>query len=336
MKIEYTEYNEVEHLDKLVELEQYLWKDRSEADLKNIFRWKYKNNKLTNAFVALEEGKLVAFRGFFINLYRIQNKILPIAVFADTVTHPSYRGKGLFSILSNLGMKSLREQGIIGVLALSSNEKSSPGYLKLGCKILAEKETSYRLITNNILFGKKYNIQKFDKKKKVNHINIVTFNGITEKLAKELSTFKEKNENRAISLNMDYDFWLQRYSAPHWHYKFTLLYKNNILYGYIIYREVFSTLISHVKILDFDIIKQDYFKYLIQSIEYQTSCKLIAIYTTCLNSENIKKMFPFKKKGNKKKVSTCILFKKLSDDIDDSFFLNKENWKLNYIDLDNM
>lgn len=340
MEIEYVEYNEIKHLDELAKLEQYLWKGRSESDLKNIFKWKYqKSDNISNAFVALDQGKLVAFRGFFINRYKVQNKILPIAVFADTVTHPSYRGKGLFSILSKIGIEFLREHGVIGVLALSSNEKSSPGYLKLGCGVLTEKETSYRLLISSILPYKQFKIQNFNKRKERNSIKIATFDGMTEELATELAVFTDKHQHEAISLVMDYDFWMQRYAAPHWHYKFTLLYKNDILSGYVVYREVLTGKISHVKILDVNVIKSDYFKYLIQSVEYQTSCKLMTMYTTCFNCENMtnmRKMFPLKKTGNKSNASTCILFKKLSGDMDDSFFLRKENWKLSYIDLDNM
>jgi GNAT superfamily N-acetyltransferase len=340
MNIEYVEYNETEHLDQLVKLERHLWENQTEDELKAIFKWKYrKKYDFSNAFVALENDRLIAFRGFFINRYKVLNDVYPIAVFSDAVTHPKYRGRGVFSKLSNFGVQYLKENGIIGVLALSSNNKSSPGYLKLGAKALAEKETSFRFIYTNAFYGKTHRLSNFNNRLAKKHLKIAVFEGLTENLAKELSTFSAKHQTSLITLDKNISFWINRYAAPHFHYKFCLLYKKESLLGYVVCREVHTTKLSHVKILDIDFVNPKYLEILIKSVDYHTSCKIMTMYTTCFNSEgilNVRKMFPFKQKGSFKNVSSCILLKNISEVVDDTLLFDKKNWILNYIDLDNM
>lgn len=72
MNIVYTKYDPKKHLNQLVELEQNLWKDTTNDELKKIFSWKYPvDTPLKNAFVALDGDRLIAFRGFFINTYQL-------------------------------------------------------------------------------------------------------------------------------------------------------------------------------------------------------------------------------------------------------------------------
>lgn len=72
MNIVYTKYDPKKYLNQLVELEQNLWKDTTNDELKKIFSWKYPvDTPLKNAFVALDGDRLIAFRGFFINTYQL-------------------------------------------------------------------------------------------------------------------------------------------------------------------------------------------------------------------------------------------------------------------------
>lgn len=60
MNIVYTKYDPKKHLNQLVELEQNLWKDTTNDELKKIFSWKYPvDTPLKNAFVALDGDRLI-------------------------------------------------------------------------------------------------------------------------------------------------------------------------------------------------------------------------------------------------------------------------------------
>lgn len=52
----------------------------------------------------------------------------------DTATHPDYRRKGIFSTLTKLAVRELKEEGVHFIFN-TPNDKSLPGYLKMGWKV---------------------------------------------------------------------------------------------------------------------------------------------------------------------------------------------------------
>ena len=121
--------------NQVLELQKQLWG----SDVKNnraYFEWKYEQNPLVDeipALIALFNGRVVAFRGFFPQAWCLENGAeLKILSPSDLVVDSAHRRKGLFKALTKASFSVFESSGFKFFLNLSSNEKSSPGYLKMG------------------------------------------------------------------------------------------------------------------------------------------------------------------------------------------------------------
>ncbi|MGH2625126.1 MAG: GNAT family N-acetyltransferase [Anaerolineales bacterium] len=102
-----------------------------------LFRWKHHDNPFgpSPAWVALDAGRVVAFRAFM-RWEVTHNGASLLAVRAvDTATHPDYQGRGLFRQLTLAGLDELRDQGVAFVFN-TPNDQSRPGYLKMGWQLI--------------------------------------------------------------------------------------------------------------------------------------------------------------------------------------------------------
>jgi len=101
----------------------------------DFFRWKHLENPFGRSFALLGEadGRLVGFRAFM--RWRLSAAGTPVlAVRAvDTATHPDYQGRGIFSTLTRRSLEALRDEA--DLVFNTPNEKSLPGYLKMGWQI---------------------------------------------------------------------------------------------------------------------------------------------------------------------------------------------------------
>jgi GNAT superfamily N-acetyltransferase len=99
-------------------------------------QWKYSCNPYADkplAVVALHQGQVVGFRGFFPLRYWVPGKqdSIWIAAPGDTVVHPDHRRKGLSMATLRFGMQLLQPLCCL-LLNMTCNEISLPGYLKAG------------------------------------------------------------------------------------------------------------------------------------------------------------------------------------------------------------
>jgi hypothetical protein len=105
------------------------------------FRWKHLDNPCgpSLGFVAIDETDRIAGARFFMkwDLVLAQNTLHAFRP-VDTVTHPSARGKGIFTKLTLHGIRKLgaAEQPLI---FNTPNSSSLPGYLKMGWKLYPHK-----------------------------------------------------------------------------------------------------------------------------------------------------------------------------------------------------
>lgn len=108
-----------------------------EADDPNeaFFAWKHDENPFgaSPAWVAeTPDGSLAGLRVFLRWRFRQPDGDTFTAVRAvDTATHPDWQGKGIFTKLTLGAIPDLRDDGI-GVIFNTPNDKSRPGYLKMG------------------------------------------------------------------------------------------------------------------------------------------------------------------------------------------------------------
>jgi GNAT superfamily N-acetyltransferase len=99
-----------------------------------LFRWKHVDNPFGRSIglVAEEGGQIVGLRTFMRwDLITPEGGALRCARAVDTATHPDHQGKGIFRRLTEEAIEVARGDGI-SMIFNTPNEKSKPGYLKMG------------------------------------------------------------------------------------------------------------------------------------------------------------------------------------------------------------
>jgi hypothetical protein len=98
------------------------------------FLWKHYDNPFGKSYglLACDEGQIVGVRMFMFWEFRQMNKIVRAIRPVDTITHPNYRGRGIFKKLTLEGLQ--KNEGNYDIIFNTPNSNSFPGYLKLGWK----------------------------------------------------------------------------------------------------------------------------------------------------------------------------------------------------------
>jgi hypothetical protein len=108
------------------------------------FIWKHLDNPFGKSLglVALDGGKIVGVRMFMKWQFKKGNDTVFALRPVDTITHPDYRGRGIFKVLTLKGLKKFRKE--YDIIFNTPNQNSLPGYLKMGWKLL-DKRPHYKL-----------------------------------------------------------------------------------------------------------------------------------------------------------------------------------------------
>ena len=95
--------------------------------------WKHIYNPFGESMVLVADnnGQLIGVRAMMRWSWQKGKDVFNSLRAVDTVTHPDYQGKGIFSTLTQKIVNSAQEQGISFIFN-TPNPKSLPGYLKLG------------------------------------------------------------------------------------------------------------------------------------------------------------------------------------------------------------
>ena len=110
------------------------------------FAWKHEQNPfgVSPAWVAVDGTRIVGFRTFVRWEYQNPDGRPRRAVRAvDTATHPDYQGRGIFNRLTLHALDALRSEGVDFVFN-TPNDKSRPGYLKMGWREVGRLPASVR------------------------------------------------------------------------------------------------------------------------------------------------------------------------------------------------
>jgi GNAT superfamily N-acetyltransferase len=137
---------------QVIDLMQYLWGSDPTRN-RSYFEWKYEANPHTKSplgIVALQEGLVVGFRGYFAVRFEVtgRNDYILVLCPGDTCVHPDYRRQGLSVKMGSVAMREYADQYRI-FLNTSCSQNSLPGYLKMGFLPLASKV----YVTHSTLFG---------------------------------------------------------------------------------------------------------------------------------------------------------------------------------------
>ena len=107
------------------------WAD--DARFRRLFEWKHLHNAFgaSLAWVATHEGNVVGVRFFMQWEFAVEGTPVRAVRAVDTATHPDHQGRGIFTTLTLHGLDELQRDGV-GFVFNTPNEKSRPGYLKMG------------------------------------------------------------------------------------------------------------------------------------------------------------------------------------------------------------
>ncbi|MCU1467949.1 MAG: Acetyltransferase domain [Actinomycetia bacterium] len=117
------------------------------AGLAEYFDWKHLDNPFgrSPAWVALDGERIVGFRTFLRWEFEDRDRTVRRAVRAvDTATHPEYQGRGIFRLLTLAAVRQMTDEGVNFVFN-TPNDKSRPGYLKMGWHQVGRPATSVRV-----------------------------------------------------------------------------------------------------------------------------------------------------------------------------------------------
>ncbi len=193
--------------DKIISLVKLCLGDKSIRSV-NFWNWKHTKNPYGKSYIllAFDEDKLIGLRTFMKWEWQINNKTYKCVRAVDAATHPDYRRKGLFSLLTESVLDIMKKEGVDFVFN-TPNSKSLAGNLKMGWKELGKSNLFVKIgnpfeILYNRIFKK-----KFDTK------NIAIQHRLTEEanILKVMSFFDNQlmaNENNlAKPVNLDYFLW---------------------------------------------------------------------------------------------------------------------------------
>lgn len=122
-------------IPKIVELLKLSLGEGLMPKSEKFWRWKHLENPFGASPVLLceENDQLIGLRAFLNWQWQHNGQILKAVRAVDTATHPDFQGKGIFSKLTKALLEECLETKIDFVFN-TPNDKSKPGYLKMGWK----------------------------------------------------------------------------------------------------------------------------------------------------------------------------------------------------------
>jgi GNAT superfamily N-acetyltransferase len=110
-----------------------------------MFAWKHDDNPFgpSPAWVAVEDDRVLGLRTFMRWAFEDGDERRRAVRAVDTATHPDAQGKGLFRTLTMTALEELTAEGVDWVFN-TPNDKSRPGYLKMGWSEVGHLALSFR------------------------------------------------------------------------------------------------------------------------------------------------------------------------------------------------
>jgi GNAT superfamily N-acetyltransferase len=108
-------------------------------------RWKHLENPFGASLMLVAEmaGRIVGLRAFLRWRFRAADRTMTALRAVDTATHPDYHRRGIFSQLTREALIVARDQA--DLVFNTPNEKSLPGYLKLGWGVVGRVPVMLRI-----------------------------------------------------------------------------------------------------------------------------------------------------------------------------------------------
>ena len=129
----------------IIDLLQRSMGETSTRKSETYWQWKHEENPFgpSPVLVAETDGRLVGVRAFMRWAWSQGNDTLSALRAVDTATDPDYRGQGIFKKLTLQLVEDCRREGDHFIFN-TPNEKSAPGYLKMGWRKLGRLPVNLR------------------------------------------------------------------------------------------------------------------------------------------------------------------------------------------------
>ncbi|MFD1096333.1 GNAT family N-acetyltransferase [Salegentibacter chungangensis] len=288
--------------------------ETSSKKTEEVWRFKHVDNPFGRSLVLLAEegGEVVGVRAFMRWKWQEGNQVFSAFRAVDTATHPNYQGKGIFKKLTKKALEVAANNGDHFVFN-TPNKQSKPGYLKMGWEEVGKLNVGVFPV-NPFYWSKKENIEKYGVVWN-DEIKLDFFDNWNEKLEKTGKLFTPKSESY---LNWRYvNNPLQKYKV----------FFNNgfFIAGYVKKHTYFKELrISEV------ILSSDYNKKSLKK-KVKNWTKELGVNLVSFNIPGGESLNFYSFTG---KFGPILTFKGIDENLDDSYFLNNENWEYSLGDLE--
>ena len=266
-----------------------------------LWEWKYLENPMIIdqplIYIAEHEGKMVGARPLLPNRMRFGDKTLKVAQPCDTMVHPDHRRKGLFTKMTQFAIDDSRENGF-SLFYNFPNQKSYPGYIKLGWKKILEREASYNVFSpkrvislkiSNLVLSSIANVafKSFFNKSKISSLKPESSCDINEEryVTKEFEElWRRCSDNWKIGIVRDKEYLEWRFvKHPENDYCFFTAHKNRELLGYIVTNIVKNRDLVEGRIVDYvikDNLKEVFLSLLLEALEKfkKEGCDLVSTW----------------------------------------------------------
>lgn len=125
-------YRKIDYQNDVEEIINLLTLSLSDRQTSSFFLWKHFQNPFGKSYglLAIDQEKIVGVRMFMFWEFSKNGEILRAIRPVDTITHPDYRGKGIFKSLTLQGLNDCKKD--YDIIFNTPNENSYPGYIKMG------------------------------------------------------------------------------------------------------------------------------------------------------------------------------------------------------------
>ena len=235
----------LENKISLLQLLAFKWTYLTYAEIKEKFEWRYEQNPYNDRrpviYVALNNEQVVGFRAFVVQLFKLGEVQYKVFNPADAIVHPDFRRMGIFSKLNETLLADLQNESKAIILNTSSNNLSTPGYLKQGWQVM-NYVNRYGIklnlfITLKYLFLHKKKNKKHFKEIRIKHKDRTYV--FTQQLHIDdiVALNNQRGNITALTHIRDASFYQWRYSYQKDTYFYAYLYNKAKLEEYIIFRK---------------------------------------------------------------------------------------------------
>jgi GNAT superfamily N-acetyltransferase len=215
---------EKEHVSQLVEFLTLCMPGSTVPKTEEFWRWKHFQNPfgVSPGLIAFNERGIISVRVFLRWSWKVNGLKIQAVRAVDTATHPDYRGRGLFSKLTQLLLDQMKAEDVSFIFN-TPNKRSLPGYLQMGwtqvtrIPLLVRVLHPFHMVRKIIARVKNGNILHPEIPDGVNRL-------LQEPDLNRLLLNVEKDERYQTSRNLEYLKW--RYSDipgisynARWHFK---------------------------------------------------------------------------------------------------------------------